>query len=74
MRPKRPDQIVDYSEPEWIFPYQFMKVGESFFIPTTRIAYAHYIVDVTSKRVEVSVKSYTCVENGVLGVRVWRIR
>jgi hypothetical protein len=73
MRPKNPNQIIDYSEPEWILPYQYMSVGESFFIPTMRPAYAHYIVDVTSKRVQVPVKAYTCVEEGILGVRVWRI-
>jgi len=71
--PRKADQLIDYSEPEWILPYQYMKVGESFFIPTMRPAYGHYIIDVTSKRVKVPVKAYTCVEDGILGIRVWRI-
>jgi hypothetical protein len=68
-----PDKITDFEEPEWIFPYQWMQVGESFFVPTLRPAYMHYIIDTTAKRAEVQVKCYTMVDEGVLGVRAWRI-
>ena len=70
---KKQDQLIDFREPEWIFPYANMQVGDSFFMPTVRTAYAHYIIDVTSKRVDIRVKVQTVVEDGVLGVRVWRV-
>lgn len=67
------NQVIAFEEPEWIFPYQDMQVGDSFFMPTVRPAYAHYIVDVTSKRVDMRMKVYTMVDEGILGVRVWRV-
>ena len=70
---KKLDQLIDFSEPEWIFPYPIMEVGDSFFMPTVRPAYGHYIIDLTSKRVGLKLKMYTVVEDGVLGVRAWRI-
>jgi len=60
-------------EPEWLFPYEYMEVGESFFMPTLHIANAHYIIDETSKKVGVYVKCYTVVEDEIIGVRCWRI-
>jgi hypothetical protein len=68
------NQIVSFDEPEWVFPYQFMEVGESFFMPTIRPAYAHYVIDKTAKKVGVVMKTYTVTEDGVLGVRSWRVR
>jgi hypothetical protein len=68
------NQIVSFDEPEWVFPYQFMEVGESFFMPTVRPAYAHYVIDKTSKKVGVVMKTYTMTEDGVLGVRSWRVK
>lgn len=67
------NKVIAFEEPEWIFPYQDMQVGDSFFIPTVRPAYAHYIVDVTSKRVGMRMKAYTMIDEGILGVRVWRV-
>jgi hypothetical protein len=32
-----------------------------------------YIIDVTSKKIKVKMKAYPRHENGVLGVRAWRI-
>jgi len=71
---KKQDLLTDFREPEWIFPYLTMGVGDSFFMPTVRPAYGHYIIDVTSKRVDVVMKTYTVIEDDVLGVRAWRIR
>lgn len=71
---KKQDLLTDFREPEWIFPYLTMEVGDSFFMPTVRPAYGHYIIDVTSKRVGVVMKIYTVIEDDVLGVRAWRIR
>ena len=68
------NQIVSFDEPEWVFPYEFMEVGESFFMPTIRPAYAHYIIEKTSKKVGVVMKTYTVKEDDVLGVRSWRVR
>ena len=68
------NQIVSFDEPEWVFPYQFLEVGESFFMPTIRPAYAHYVIDKTAKKVGVVMKTYTVTEDGVLGVRSWRVR
>lgn len=70
---KKQDLLTDFREPEWIFPYQAMEIGDSFFMPTVRPAYGHYIIDVTSKRVEIRMKTHTVVEDGVLGVRSWRV-
>jgi hypothetical protein len=70
---KKQDLLTDFREPEWIFPYLTMEVGDSFFMPTVRPAYGHYIIDVTSKRVDVVMKTHTVIEDNVLGVRAWRI-
>jgi hypothetical protein len=70
---KKQDLLTDFREPEWIFPYLTMEVGDSFFMPTVRPAYGHYIIDVTSKRVDVIMKTHTVIEDNVLGVRAWRI-
>jgi len=60
-------------EPEWLFPYDFMNVGDSFFIPTMRPAHMMYVIDTTSKKVGVAIKAYPRTEKGVLGVRAWRV-
>ena len=70
---KKQDLLVDYREPEFVFPYPAMEIGDSFFMPTVRPAYGHYVIDVTSKRVGLRMKVFTVVEKGVLGVRAWRI-
>ena len=36
----RPDPLL--SEPEWLFPFEVMEVGESFFVPTMKPAYMTY--------------------------------
>jgi hypothetical protein len=66
--------IISFDEPEWVFPFQYMEVGESFFMPTIRPPYAHYVIDKTSKKVGVVMKTYTVKEDDVLGVRSWRVR
>lgn len=68
------NQIVSFDEPEWVFPYEYMEVGESFFMPTVRPAYAHYVIDKTSKKSGVVMKTYTVREENILGVRSWRVR
>ena len=60
-------------KPEWVFPYEFMNVGDSFFVPTMRPSHMVYIIDVTSKKVKVKMKAYPSRKDNVLGVRAWRI-
>lgn len=60
-------------EPEWVFPYDGMSIGDSFFVPTMRPAYMIYVIDVTSKRAGVKVKAFKTTKDGVLGVRAWRV-
>ena len=61
------------TEPEWVFPFQGMEVGDSFFIPTLRPAYMIYAIENGAKRAKVKVKAYKFTEDGVLGVRAWLI-
>lgn len=60
-------------EPEWVFPFEGMSVGDSFFVPTLKPAEMIYIVDTRSKVAKVKVKAYTSLKDGNLGVRVWRV-
>lgn len=60
-------------EPEWIFPFDALAVGESFFIPTLKIGEMLYVVDCRAKAAQVKVKAYAASKDGHIGVRVWRI-
>jgi hypothetical protein len=60
-------------EPEWIFPYAGMDVGNSFFIPTMRPAKLIYVVDSTAKKHGIKVKTFITNEKGFLGLRIWRV-
>ncbi len=60
-------------EPEWVFPLDFMEVGDSFFIPTLRPAQMIYNIDNVAKKAKIRVKTYTYEKEGHLGVRVWRL-
>jgi len=60
-------------EPEWIFPFDGMEVGDSFFIPTVKPAEMIYVVDSRAKIAKVKVKAYASSKEGHLGVRVWRV-
>jgi len=61
------------TEPEWLFPFDGMDVGDSFFIPTVQPAQMIYAVDTAAKRAKVRVRAYTSGKDGHLGVRVWRV-
>lgn len=61
------------TEPEWVFPYDYMDIGQSFFIPTLRPAQMMYAADTAAKRSKVRVKIYTTEKEGHLGIRVWRV-
>lgn len=73
MENKQPaDNLLD--EPEWVFPYSGMSVGDSFFVPTMKPAYLSYIIDTTAKKFGIRVKCYTTTSGGLWGVRAWRIK
>lgn len=67
------NQNQSLTEPEWIFPFQGMEVGDSFFIPTVRPAALIYVVDSRAKVYGIKVKAFTMSKDGHLGVRVWRV-
>jgi hypothetical protein len=60
-------------EPEWIFPFDGMNVGDSFFIPTLRPAEMICVVDNGAKAAKVKVKAFPSSKDGRLGIRVWRV-
>jgi hypothetical protein len=70
---RKPREPAPTDEPEWLFPYEFMDVGDSFFIPTLRPSHLVYTIDVTSKKVGVPMQAHIRHEGGVLGVRAWRV-
>ena len=43
-------------EPEWIFPFDGMEVGDSFFIPTVKPAEMLYRIDTCAKEAKVKVR------------------
>jgi len=63
----------DFKEPEWIFPFEGMGVGDSFFIPTLKPAPMTYIIDTRAKAAKCKIRSEIRVEDDCLGVRVWRV-
>lgn len=60
-------------EPEWVFPFEFMKPGDSFFVPTLKPLEMIYVIDSRAKTAKVKIKSFATSKDGHLGVRVWRI-
>lgn len=61
-------------EPEWLFPYSGMDIGDSFFIPTMKPAYMGYIIDTTAKNYGIRMKTFPVYHDGCIGVRAWRIK
>ena len=60
-------------EPEWIFPFEYMKIGESFFIPTMETAQMVYAIESGAKKAKIGIKVYITRKENHLGVRAWRI-
>ena len=61
------------TEPDWIFPFENMDIGDSFFIPTLKPSPVMYAADSGAKRVGIKVKCYVSTKEGHLGIRVWRV-
>ena len=66
--------LTRVEEPEWLLPFEFMQIGDSFFVPTLKPMEMLYVIDTRAKTAKVKVKAYTSSKDGRLGVRVWRIR
>ena len=62
-----------HNEPEWIFPFEHMERGESFFIPTVKTSNMIYAVETRAKVIKIKVKAFATTKDGHLGVRVWRL-
>jgi len=62
------------NEPEWVYPFEAMGAGESFFIPTLKTSHMIYMIETGAKRVGVRIKAYVTSKDNHLGVRVWRVR
>ena len=63
----------DFVEPEWLFPFEAMDVGDSFFIPTLKPAHMVYVIDTRAKAAKCKIRLAVQVHEDCLGVRVWRI-
>lgn len=62
-----------HNDPEWLFPFEMMEIGDSFFIPTLKSAPLIYAIETGAKRAKVRVKTYSVIESDYMGVRTWRI-
>lgn len=63
-----------HDEPEWVFPFDGMEIGESFFIPTLKISEMIYVAETQAKKFGILVRAYASSKDDYMGVRVWRIR
>jgi hypothetical protein len=61
-------------EPEWIFPFPGMEVGDSFFVPTLCFAEMIFAMENGAKREGIRVKCYVTSKDKHIGVRAWRVR
>jgi hypothetical protein len=62
-----------HKEPEWLYPFMVMEVGDSFFIPTLRSAEIIYSVMESAKEYGIRTRAYASMKEGIMGVRVWRV-
>jgi len=60
------------NEPVWLFPFEGMSIGDSFFIPTLKPAVMLAIVQERAKAARVRVRVFAFSQDGCLGIRVWR--
>lgn len=61
------------TEPDWVFPFYGMSVGDSFFIPTLKPSAVLYAAMEAAKVDKIKVKAFITTHEGYMGVRVWRI-
>jgi hypothetical protein len=61
------------NEPEWLYPFMGMEVGDSFFIPTMKSGEIIYSAMEAGKEFGIRTKAYATMKEGIMGVRVWRV-
>jgi hypothetical protein len=66
--------LTTKNEPEWIFPFEAMAIGDSFFIPTLHPEELIYAINCGAKRAKMRFRPFITTYNGLIGVRAWRIR
>jgi hypothetical protein len=62
-----------FNEPIWLFPFDGMEVGDSFFIPTLKSSETIYSAVEAAKKHNLRVKAFAAMKDGIMGVRVWRV-
>lgn len=65
--------MQQHNEPEWVFPFEGMEVGDSFFVPTLKPSPLIYAIECGAKRAKVKIKTFVTMKDGCLGVRAWRL-
>jgi len=60
-------------EPVWLFPFEFLAEGDSFFIPTLNQEEMVSIVLDRAKAVNIKVRAYATTHDKIIGIRVWRL-
>jgi hypothetical protein len=58
---------------EWLFPFESMQVGDSFFIPSIKTSPLIYSIERGAKRSGIRVKTQIVIEDDLMGVRTWRV-
>lgn len=71
---RKMDQSKRHNEPVWLFPFEGMEIGESFFIPTLKISEMIYAVETQAKKFGILVRAFATTKDDYMGVRVWRVR
>ena len=61
------------NEPEWLYPFMGMEIGDSFFIPTMKSGEIIYSAMEAGKEFGIRTKAYATMKEGIMGVRVWRV-
>jgi len=54
------------------YPWYVMEVGDSFFVPRTQLTVETYRPS-PPPQVNIKIKTRKCCEDGIWGVRIWRI-
>ena len=64
---------IHMKEPEWVYPFLGMEVGDSFFIPTLTPSPITYSVIEAAKEQGLKIKVYPAMVDNIMGLRIWRI-
>jgi hypothetical protein len=62
-----------HNDPEWVLPFEAMKTGDSFFIPTVKTPELLHAIECGAKRLKVRVKALVVIEDDLMGVRTWML-